>query len=373
MGRATGPAAPTADTIVAGGNLAATLAYGDITFGGVGTATSICNGRVVGFGHPLGFFGDTTLALHPADTLYVQTDLFAPFKVANIGDPVGTITDDRMTGITGTFGALPDTTTVTATVTAGDRSRTGVTHVSVPTADALASAAFYETVANHDRVIDGLGKGSEVFTWTVTGSEDGVPFELTHQDRYASSYDLTYNVGYEIGDMVYALGQIDGVSIDSITTDANFIPDSSTYRVSSVQQYRNGAWVHVGKDAPAVVRAGHKLLTRAVLVSDGDAITVPVSFSVPERAAGRRLFLSVLGGNELYSYPNLKSIASAQRYLDNLTRNDELYASFGTSKSYGGGGDYYYRGGGRGFIKDKTVGPVDKVVDSDISVKVEVR
>jgi hypothetical protein len=117
-------ASPDPSTVVAGGNIAAAPAYGDITAAGVGIATSVCDGRVVGFGHPMTFGGRTTLSLHPADALYIQEDsLGSPFKVANIGDPAGTITDDRLTGITGCFGALPDTATITSTVTMGERSR----------------------------------------------------------------------------------------------------------------------------------------------------------------------------------------------------------------------------------------------------------
>ena len=81
------------DDVVAGGNLAASYSYGDITMGGVGTATSVCNNKVVGFGHPMDFLGETSLSLHPADALYVQPDsLGAPFKVANFAPPAAAIT-----------------------------------------------------------------------------------------------------------------------------------------------------------------------------------------------------------------------------------------------------------------------------------------
>ena len=118
MGAAAAPGDGAAgpETIVAGGNLAATVSYGDITQGGVGTATSVCNGKVVGFGHPMTFLGKTTLTLHPADALYIQDDpTLAPYKVANLGAPAGTITDDHLAGITGTFGALPATSVVRST------------------------------------------------------------------------------------------------------------------------------------------------------------------------------------------------------------------------------------------------------------------
>ena len=76
MGAAAAPgdAAAGPETIVAGGNLAASVSYGDITQAGVGTATSVCNGKVVGFGHPMAFLGKTTLTMHPADALYIQED-----------------------------------------------------------------------------------------------------------------------------------------------------------------------------------------------------------------------------------------------------------------------------------------------------------
>ena len=89
---ATGAASAAADagpeSLVAGGNLGAAISYGDITAGGVGTVTSVCDDRLVGFGHPMTFGGSTTLGLMPADAVYVQEDPVGPgFKVANMGVP----------------------------------------------------------------------------------------------------------------------------------------------------------------------------------------------------------------------------------------------------------------------------------------------
>ena len=104
--------------MVAGGNLVATESTGDIVFGGLGTITSVCDGRVVGFGHPMEFAGNSTYGMAGADALYIQGDsLGSPFKVANIGDLLGTIDQDRMTGISGPLGPLPDSAPVTSTVT----------------------------------------------------------------------------------------------------------------------------------------------------------------------------------------------------------------------------------------------------------------
>ena len=194
------PNAAGPDTIEPGGNLAASLSYGDITMGGVGTVTAVCNDKVVGFGHPMTFLGQTTLTLHPADALFIQPEsLGAPFKVANLGAPAGTISDDHLTGITGFLGATPATTDVTSTVAFRDRERSGTSHVSVP--QAMASTVFYESVGNHDRVVDGAIPGSEVLAWTITGhDQDGTPFNLQVTDRYASNYDISYESTWDLAD-----------------------------------------------------------------------------------------------------------------------------------------------------------------------------
>ena len=49
--------------------------------------------------------------------------LGAPFKVANISPAVGTVTDDRLAGITGVLGPLPEAMTVTSDVQYGARER----------------------------------------------------------------------------------------------------------------------------------------------------------------------------------------------------------------------------------------------------------
>ena len=112
-----------ASYVVDGGNLGAAMSYGTITAGGVGTVTDRCGDDVVGFGHPMMFSGATSLGLMPADALYVQEEsLGAPFKVANLAAPAGTITQDRLTGITGTVASLPVEVPIESTVSYGERS-----------------------------------------------------------------------------------------------------------------------------------------------------------------------------------------------------------------------------------------------------------
>ena len=354
-------AGPGAESIVAGGNLAAGASYGDITLGGVGTATSVCGDKVVGFGHPLFFLGRTTSTLMPADAIYIQEDpTTAPFKVANIAAPVGTITDDRTAGITGTFGVLPDTIGVTSTVTFGARSRTGSTEVSVPLA--APSVTLYELIANHERVIDGMIAGSELQTWQISGhGPAGAPWTLSVTDRYAATEDITGEVPWDVADAVYLLDQLPGVSITDVTVKGRVTDDSSTYSFAKVLQRRGGVWQTVSRTNPIQGRAGRTVNLRVVLSSASGTRNVPLKVVLPAASAGSRGQLSLTGGAYLFdeSEPPTTLNQALRRYRS-LVRNDEIQA------------DLFLEGPRRPFESSSVAGPADKVVKGFRNVPVRV-
>lgn len=374
-GRMKGSLAADADSIVAGGNLAAAMAYGDVTMAGVGTATSVCDGDVVGFGHPMNFLGDTTMTVHPAESIYIQGD--APsFKVANIGDPVGTLFGDHLTGITGSFGALPESATVTSAVTAGSRSRSGTSEVPLRTADVLANTIYYATVGNHYRVLDSASPGTEELSWTISGTdEDGSPFTLEWSDRAYSSWSLAETVGYQLGDLAYQVGGYDGVTIDSIdasSTEAS--TDTDVLRVTKVEQRRNGGWHKVSRTKKAVVSAGGVLQLRVTVTGVAGDTVLPFSFKVPANSAGRIANLQVAGGlNVGWSLGD--SVESAEKALKDAIRTDQVAVGFGR---HGLNSGYYYgRGtaGGRLAKFDKTAAsaPQDSVVRGRKYLSVKIR
>ncbi len=357
---------PDAGTVVAGGNLAASLSYGDVTQAGVGTATRVCDGRVVGFGHPMTFLGRTSLSLHPADALYIQKEsLGAPFKVANLGAPVGTITDDHLTGITGTIGALPGTTPVRSTVSyPGSPTRSGESKVSVE--QALPGTVFYENTLNHDRVVDGVSPGSELQTWTIRVAQAGRTVALTGQNRYASEDDITWAASGESADVTYLLTQVPGLDVRSVNVTSAVSPDSSTYRLARLEQRTGGQWVTVGKGAPVVTRAGRALSMRAVLVSGTTTKQVPFQLDVAEQMAGARGQLYVAGhdpmwDDEGYYGPTPTSLAGVRKVLASQVRNDQLSVNLELE-------------GMRSMkVQKSRTAPVDKVVQGGRMVRVVVR
>ncbi|WP_182523328.1 SpoIVB peptidase S55 domain-containing protein [Nocardioides dongkuii] len=377
--RAAGP-----ETMVAGGNLGVSGSHGDVTMASVGTVTSVCAGRVVGFGHPMGLFGTTTMGLHPADAVYVQPDsLGAPFKVANIAPVTGTVTEDRLTGVTGAFGAAPAAIEVVSHVAYAGRSRTGASSVSLP--ELAADVTFYQLMSNQDRVLDGPARGSELLSWTIEGTEDGTPFSLGFTDRYTGS-DLSFEPAYSVAEVVSHLSYLDGVTLSSVEARATVDDDLTTHTVGSVQQLRRGEWVPVSRKAPVIAKAGRNVRIRVLLKGSAGRLVLPVDpIAVPKRAAGR-LVLQVQGGGSSWSSASGRNVTKVAQALADQQRRDEVRIQFGSPEKIMGGYDedfyeeFYLRGPakpgkprGVSFVRESTLGPLDHVVDGVKQLRVVVR
>jgi hypothetical protein len=123
LGFASGPAtasassaASTTGTLAPGDAVGVSLISGDLTFGATGTVTHVDGSRVYAFGHPFFNLGPTEF---PMTKAYVQTllpSLFVSSKLAAIGDVVGTVRQDRSTGIAGLLGTAPDLVPVSLTL-----------------------------------------------------------------------------------------------------------------------------------------------------------------------------------------------------------------------------------------------------------------
>ncbi len=314
------------DSIIAGGNLALTAAYGDINVGGVGTATSVCDDKVVGFGHPAFFAGKVTAALNPADAVYIQEDptLF-PFKVANLADPVGTITDDHLAGITGTFGATPDTFDVTSAVTYGARNRTGSSHVAMKDYDA--AVTFYEMIGNQDRVLDGIIPGSAEVNWTINGEKpDGSPFTIDMGDRYVSTSDISFESVWTVPDMIYLISRMKGVKLDDVSVSTDVVDDVSSWKITGGEYRKGSSWLPLGGGVKAQVKAGSTMKLRILTEdSSGNVHKVPLSVDVPAKAKGNRFHLHLDGGGSGGIY-GAKDIDQLLKKVSKYVRNDQVTA-----------------------------------------------
>lgn len=193
-GGSTGSTVGTGD-IVAGGNLGVSLAYGDFTAVGIGTVTAVCDGVVLGFGHPLIYDGATRLGMHTASAVRVVDDsVFGPYKLANTGPVSGTIDHDRLAAVAGRLGVLPPTTAITTTITNTDGGRTIAGRTDNVLPEFLPLATLVHGWNNYDLLVfdDLYYSGSADVSWTIAGTRrDGSPWTLTRGNRHADREDLS--------------------------------------------------------------------------------------------------------------------------------------------------------------------------------------
>lgn len=84
--------------------IAGVLMGGDFSITGVGTVTWKEGNKILGFGHPFLGAGDVQIPMAPARVITIVRSVYRSFKLSNIGPVVGSIYQDRLTGIAGEIG-----------------------------------------------------------------------------------------------------------------------------------------------------------------------------------------------------------------------------------------------------------------------------
>jgi hypothetical protein len=95
-----------------GSAVAVALATGDITLAGTGTVSAIDGRSVTAFGHPMLSLGDVALPMCSAEIVTILPSAMQSIKIANTGPVIGTITQDRLSAVSGMLGAGPEMTKV---------------------------------------------------------------------------------------------------------------------------------------------------------------------------------------------------------------------------------------------------------------------
>ncbi len=95
-----------------GAAVSVALATGDITIAGTGTVSRIDGDHLTAFGHPMMSLGEVALPMCSAEIVTILPSSMQSIKVANTGRIIGTITQDRLSAVSGTLGAGPEMTAV---------------------------------------------------------------------------------------------------------------------------------------------------------------------------------------------------------------------------------------------------------------------
>jgi SpoIVB peptidase S55 len=109
------PVAAAATTLEPGDAVSVALTTGDISLAGTGTVSRVDGNRIVAFGHPMMSLGDVQFPMCSAEVVAILPSTLESFKIANVGPVIGSITQDRLSAVSGTLGPGPEMTDVEVT------------------------------------------------------------------------------------------------------------------------------------------------------------------------------------------------------------------------------------------------------------------
>ena len=282
-----------------GSSVGAALMQGDMSLGALGTVTwTDDKGNVLAFGHSFMQRGESSFFMTKAWVLGVIPNLQSGYKVGNIGEPVGSITQDRSTGIGGSLGALPKTIPLFVTANDSDRAQTSNVRVRLVEDEQLVPSIVDAVVVNTvSKTVDRAGGGTAKLRFHITGVDSKKNIiEIQRENMFYANEALLKNLNQELSEAMTILMQnkFEPVQLYGIDVEAEV---SSQVQVAEV----------FGVRAPAAaVKPGAKVpITVTLKPYRGEEFTETVYFTVPKDHPGGKLALNVRGGSSMAWVMNL--------------------------------------------------------------------
>ena len=282
-----------------GSSVGAALMQGDMSLGALGTVTwTDDKGNVLAFGHSFMQRGESSFFMTKAWVLGVIPNLQSGYKVGNIGEPVGSITQDRSTGIGCSLGALPKTIPLFVTANDSDRGLTSNVRVRLVEDEQLVPSIVDAVVVNTvSKTVDRAGGGTAKLRFHITGVDSKKNIiEIQRENMFYANEALLKNLNQELSEAMSILMQnkFEPVQLYGIDVEAEV---SAQVQVAEV----------FGVRAPAAaVKPGTKVpITVTLKPYRGEEFTETVYFTVPKDHPGGKLALNVRGGSSMAWVMNL--------------------------------------------------------------------
>ena len=130
-------------TLTPGAAMGVAVVYGDFTVGATGTVTAVDDKKILGFGHPFAHGGNVNYFLTEASVLGPISGMNGSgMKIANVGDIIGRINQDRSAGVAGIIGNFPNVVPI-------------IVHVKNNSLNT--SETFYASIAYNENLLPKLG------------------------------------------------------------------------------------------------------------------------------------------------------------------------------------------------------------------------
>jgi len=256
-----------------GDSVGVDLMTGDLALSATGTVTEVTGSRVYAFGHPLYNLGPTRFPMSRAYVHALLPSLLSSTKITTTGDVIGTIRQDRASGIAGTLDGGPPMVPLTLTVTrAGGAGRTF--RIGLARDELLTPLLAYTAVAN---VLQSYERALGAATFALKGRAAVRGHEpVIFDDVYIGGSPAIMASAAVSAPLAALMGnEFERVEIDAIDLQVRV---SERQESTTIQR----AWIDT--DRP---RAG-KTLTLKILLRGyrGEEETRSVPIEIPARATG---------------------------------------------------------------------------------------
>ena len=264
----------------------AAQSYGAVTYAGIGTATLSCGNRVVAFGHLFAHAGGGRSAAMMGGKVITVVPTDGPYpgyKLANVGSLLGSITQDRYTGVMGAAGVEPLLATLRSTVHNTDLDRRTVATTQVATPRYVAYIAWEHVyTALHVGLDD--HNGTVRFSWRVTGVADGRRFSTRMHNLYSGG-SVLYEPAGDVEQSIRTIERSAGkVTISAVRMHAVVQGAVRKARVEAAKTWSNTESIFAKQRVLRVHRGDEVRVRIPVVPRNGDPTRIArVVFTVPQR------------------------------------------------------------------------------------------
>jgi hypothetical protein len=304
-----------------GSNIVIPLIRGDLEVSAGGTVTYVDGDKIYAFGHSLLELGFTDLPVHRARTMFVFPSIQSSFKILEMGEAVGSIRQDRGTGIFGRLGVKTPMVPM---------------KIRVKTSRSLYKTFRYEMV--QDRLLTPLLVDIAVYN-SIAVSERGqgvVTIDVEGQVRVKNEQAVE----------IYNRFSADGGVADAISVSAalpvNYLlafgyKDLDIEGIDltiTVQESDRSALLDSIRLSRTEARAGDSLeLEITCKKANGDTVQNVYPLQIPPNITPGPLHLLVADGTTLMSMDDQpdddvlvpRDLSHLIRLINNLRKNDHLY------------------------------------------------
>ena len=274
-------------SLAPGSAVGVAVVCGDFTVGATGTVTAVDGNKVLAFGHPFLHKGNVNYFMTDATVVGTIAGQSNGMKIANVGNIIGRINQDRETGVAGLLGEFPSVVPVKIHVKDASLGRDDTYGARIAyDEDYLAQLSAGLAYAAMSKTSDSLGESTAQLSFTVrtNAAPDG---KFVRKNMFYNTTDVGQ---VAVGELMQAMG--------IICADADKEADIIDVQVDvDVEAGRKTATIVSSVPDKTTVRPGETVQIKTTIKpyrKDKETLLIP--YTVPENQPDGTLNLDVRGG-----------------------------------------------------------------------------